>query len=185
MSKKKLLILSTILLLIIVSIIGATYAYYNMVVSGNDNINANAKKYEIIYRGGTHISGSMQAVLNKEAGQNTTVEIGLSKNSAIANATIFIYINKISDNLAIKGFNWAVYRVEDATETYINSGNFYGANTGDQIAIINNYQISEKLTKFKVYLWIDGNNSDNSIAGGSFDGYIGANTDALTGNVKR
>lgn len=184
MTKKNVLTILGILLLIIITIIGATYAYYSIVVSGNNNVQANSKKYEIIYRGGTHLTGDMQAVSQKEDGKITTVEIGLASGSAIANATLYINIINISSNLAIAGFKWEVYRINGANEVYVNSGNFSGKATSDEIPIVTNYQLSETMTQFKIYLWIDGNNSGNGIDGGTFEGYIGARTDALTGIVK-
>lgn len=188
MTKKYILTISSILLLIILTIIGATYAYYSIVVSGNNNVQGNSKKYEILYSGGTHITGDMQAVAKMEDGKKTTVQIGLASGSAKANATLYIDIVNISDNLAIAGFNWAVYRIEGSNEIYVNSNNFLGKKTGNEIPIVVDYPLTdtenETLTQFKIYFWIDGNNSDNNIEGGTFEGYIGARTDVLTGIVK-
>ena len=188
MAKTRIITISGILLLIIVSIVGATFAYYSITVSGNNSVQANSKKYDIIYRGGTHITGDMQAVATKEEGKITNIEIGLASGSAKANATVYIDIATISNNLAIAGFNWEVYRIEGSNEIYVNSNNFLGKRAGDEIPIVVNYPltdtINETLTKFKIYFWIDGNNSDNNIEGGEFEGYIGARTDVLTGIVK-
>lgn len=178
------LTISGILLLIIITTVGATYAYYSMAVSGNNNVQANSEKYEIIYQGGEHITGEIPVTANKDGGKNTMVQIGLGQGSAAASANIYIKIESITNNLAIAGFKWEVYRINGANEIYVNSGDFSGYKTGDQIPIVNNYQLSETITKFKIYIWIDGNNSDSSINGGSFDGYVGANTDILTGIVK-
>ena len=184
MSRKKIFIIISILLLIIATIVGATYAYFSTIISGTNNVQADSKKYEIIYRGGDHITGQMPITSSKEDGKVTTVEIGLAKDSAAANANIYIQIESISKNLAISGFNWEVYRINGSNEIYMNSGNFAGKKSTDQVFIINDYELSETITKFKIYLWIDGNNSDSNITGGSFDGYIGANTNILTGIVK-
>ena len=188
MTQKNIIKISSILLLVMITTVGATFAYYLIVVSGNNNTQANSKKYEIIYHGGSHISGDMQAVARKEDGKATTVEIGLASGSALANASLFIEIENISTNLAIAGFNWAVYRINGSNEVYVNSGNFSGKRTGNEIPIVTDYPLTdaqnETLTQFKVYFWIDGNNTDNTIEGGTFEGYIAARTDVLTGGVK-
>lgn len=188
MTKKYVLTISSILLLIIITVIGITYAYYSIVVNGNNNVQGNSKKYDILYSGGTHITGDLQAVTSKEEGKSTTVQIGLASGSAQANATLYIDIINITNNLAISGFKWEVYRIDGTNEIYVNSDSFNGKKTGDKIPIVTDYPLTntenETLTKFKVYLWIDGNNSDNNIEGGTFEGYIGARTDVLTGIVK-
>lgn len=188
MTKRRVLTISGILLLIAASIVGATFAYYSIIISGNNNVQANSKKYEIIYHGGTHISGDLQAVATKEDGKITTVEIGLASGSATANVTLYIEIENITSNLAIAGFNWEVYRINGASEVYVNSGNFLGKATGNEIPIVTNYPLTDDqsgtLTQFKVYFWIDGNNTDNTIEGGTFEGYIAARTDVITGIVK-
>ena len=184
MTRKNIITIILVLLLMAVTIVGATYAYYAMVVAGSQNVQANSKKYAILFQGGEHITGEMPISDSKAGGKNTTVQIGLAPDSASANATLYIQIVSITNNLAIAGFNWEVYRMNGTSEIYVNSGNFLNKANGDQIPIVTNYQLSETATRFKIYLWIDGENTDSNIKGGSFDGYVGAYADITTGIVK-
>ena len=179
-----------VLLLLVITIAGSTYAYFSAVATSNNSIvNANSEKYEIVYHGGTEINGHIRVLGSHENADNTTVEIGLAQGvTASINATLFITVENISPALSTESFKWEVYRIDGTNEIYVNSDSFNGKKTGDKIPIVTDYPLTntenETLTKFKVYLWIDGNNSDNNIEGGTFEGYIGARTDVLTGIVK-
>ena len=181
----------SILVVVIVSIIaviGSTYAYYSLVATGtNRTVTANAEKYDVIYTGGTHINSqtcAMNVVANKEAGCHTDVQIGVSSGVTVTiNADLFINIDTISAGLKTAGFKWEVYRVNGTTETLVSNGNFSSIPANNQITILSNEPLSTTIKTFRIYLWIDGNMTDNSVAGTSFDGYIGANTEQLTGIV--
>lgn len=177
------------LLVIAVSIIGSTYAYYSLTATGtNRAVSTSSKKYEIVYRGGTDIDSSncqMNIVASKEGGCNTIVEFGLGSDVDMAiNGNLFINIDSISDELKIEGFKWEVYQLNGTTETKVSSGNFKTIPANNQIQILTNQPLSTTIAKYKIYLWIDGNLTGNDVVNTSFRGYIGANTEAITGIVK-
>ena len=176
------------LLLTIITIIGSTYAYYSLVATGtNRNVSSTSEKYEIVYTGGTHINSStceMKIVGSKEQGCHTDIEIGVATDVSITvNANLFINVTSISDELKVAGLKWEVYRVSGNTETRVSNGNFANIPNNNQVIILTNEPLSTTLKKFRVYIWLDGNLTDDSVAGKSFEGYIGANTEQLTGIV--
>ena len=175
-------------LAIVVAIIGSTYAYYSLVATGsNKNVSTSSKKYEIVYRGGTNIDSSnctMNVVASKEGGCSTTVEFGLGSGVDVAvKGNLFINVDSISDELKIAGFKWEVYKVTGNTETRLSYGDFSSIPASNQIQILSNETLSTTVGQYKIYFWIDGNLTGNSVANGSFRGYIVASTETLTGIV--
>ena len=177
-----------VILLTTFTILGSTYAYFRVSTSGQDNsVRSNSAKYEIIYTGGTHINGEMEVTSSKEGGYNTTVQIGVSQNTTIPiKADIYIDITQISTNMAVEGFVWEAYRLNGTQEIFVKKGNFAGKKVGDKINVVEGFSLSQTLTPFKVYFWIDGNKTDDSIVlNSNFEGYLGAKTYQLTGDVVR
>ena len=74
---------------------------------------------------------------------------------------------------------------ENNIETFINSGNFSSASTGSIIPLVSNTPLSTTASYFKIYIWIDGNDSSvgNEVGNGtaSFSGFISAKTNRFTG----
>ena len=176
------------LLLAIITIIGSTYAYYSLTATGtNRNVTSTSEKYEVVYNGGTNINSStceMKIVGSKEQGCHTDVQIGVATGVSVTiNANLFINVTSISDELKVAGLKWEVYRLNGNTETYVSSGNFANIPANNQVTILTNEPLSTTLKTFRVYVWFDGNLTDNNVAGQSFEGYIGAHTEQLTGIV--
>ncbi len=177
------------LLIVVITIVGSTYAYYSLSATGdNTNVTVSSEKYEVIYHGGEDITSAtcpMQVVSSKEGGCNTTVEIGLAQGVTVAaNANFFIDVISITDNLKIAGFKWEIYSLNGQTETLVNSGNFASIPANNQIQIASNLPLSTTLKQYKIYIWVDGNLTDNEVLGSSFSGAISASTDVLTGTVR-
>ena len=181
--KKQLLYVIAILLLT-VTVAGGTYAFFVSATTNANNIVSNASKFEVIYTGGGKIEGPVTLSADKEGGKNTTVNIRVAEGSVPAKATIYINIEKITSNLAVKGFKWEVYGYQDGQEVYSKTGDFDGKTDNSIINIVEKYQLSEKNTSFTLYLWLDGNMLDNSIIGGEFSGYIGAETENFTAQLQ-
>ena len=162
----------------------ASASPFSAVATSNNNVvSADSKKYEIVYRGGTAINANIKILGSHEGADNTTVEIGLAQGVNVSvNATLFITVENISTELAQEFFKWEIYQVDGQNEVLKNSGNFLNASANDEIAILT-MPLSTTITSYKIYFWIDGNNSGNEVTGTSFSGYIGARTDILTGIV--
>lgn len=183
---KKNMIYTFLLVLLLISLVaGATYSYLVSSIGDPRTVATNASKYEVIYTGGTEISGIMPVTADKTDAFKTDVNIKLGKDSATALADLYINIEEMTDNLSIEGFVWEVYGYKNGNQVKHTSGNFkgYNAQTNKILTIIDDYELSEENTKFTVYLWLDGNKTDNAIIGASFKGYIGAKTEYLTGKL--
>lgn len=181
MKKQLLYSIFTVLLLAIV-IAGSTYAFFSASITSSENVDIDTSKFEVIYTGGTTIDGELKIGSKKEDGYNTTVNIKLAKDSVQTKANLYIDIEEITPNIAVSGFIWEVYGYKNNTPVYSNSGNFNGYNSTDNkiVNIVENYTLSEDNTSFTVYLWLDGNKTDNNVVGGSFKGHIGAKTENFT-----
>ncbi len=177
-------IIAVLLLLIITA--GSTYAFLSTTAStSNNSVFSNTSRLNIIYNSGDEINEAMSVVASKEEGYNTTIGIRLAPNSPSARSNLYIYIEEITDNIAIPGFVWEVYGYKNNALVYSNSGSFngYDDNTNNKIPIVNNYMLTQDNTEFTVYFWIDGSRTGNEVLGGAFRGYIGATSEEITGEL--
>lgn len=184
--KNQLLYSVIAVLLLIALTIGGTYAFYAASAGDNNSLVTNGSKFEVIYTGGTNIAGKMNVVSSKEEGYNTTVNIKIAENSVAVKSNLYITIAEITPNLAIKGFIWEVYGYQNDKQVYYDKGNFEGHNSANNniVDIVKDYKLSTENTSFTIYLWIDGNQTDNSVLNGSFKGYIGARSETFTGALE-
>ena len=175
--------IASVMLLIMVTA-GSTYAFLSTSAStSNNSIFSNTARLNVIYNAGNEINEAMSVVAQKEDGYNTTIGIRLAPNSPKAKSDLYIYIDEITDNIAIPGFIWEVYGYRNGNLVYSNSGNFAGCNntTNNKVLIVDDYVLSQDNTSFIVYFWIDGSRTGNEVLGGSFSGYIGATSQEFTG----
>ena len=173
-------------LLLTIATVGSTYAFFSATTgTTNDVVVADAKKFEVIYTGGSEIGGIMSLSADRTGGKNTTVHIKVGQGSAQALAYLYLNINTITENIRINGFKWEVSGVRGNQEVYTNNGTFNGYNDTNNniITLVNDYRLTEEQTDFTVYLWIDGNSVGNEVLGGSFSGYISASTERFTGQL--
>ena len=189
---KKIIIYITIILSIIAITVSATYAFFSATASTNNTINANTTKLEVIYTGGTEISGILNLVATKEEGFETTVRIKLSEDSVDASADLYIQINEITSSIATEALRWEVHKTYEGQETYVDSGTFLdcenGATTkkctnGDKIYIVKDYELTTTDTYYTVYIWLDGNKIGNEALGATLKAYIGAETEHITSQL--
>lgn len=179
------IIIAILLLTIIVA--GSTYAAFMAMVSGSNEVKTNSSKLEVVYTGDdSEITEPMTIASKKEEGQIRTVNISVTEDSVEAKATIYINIEEITDNLAIEGFIWEVYGVQSGKDVYYKKGNFDGYNntTNNIVNIVEDYKLTDENTTFTIYLWIDGNQTDNKVIGSSFKGHIGAKTENFSANFE-
>lgn len=189
--KKKVILVTTLILVTIIAV-GGTYAFLSSIITRN-TFNAQSHKLEVIYRGDTEINGLLELVKSKEAGYRREVSIGLSENSVGATANLFIYIETITSNLAVTGLKWEIYRINGESETYVNSGTFMDCgkinetktkcSSGKSIYMVNNLELSTTPAKFAVYIWLNGDEVNNSVLDGMLKGYIAAETENITGQI--
>ena len=184
--------LTYILILSIVTIltVSVTYAYFSATTSTNTPT-AQTHQLEVIYTGDTEISGNLNLVKTKEQGFKRTVSIGLSENSVGAAANLYISIEQITSTLATDALTWELYKLTDGEEVYVNSGTFLDCGdigetkskctAGNRIYMLTGYELSTTQTQYVLYLWLNGYKAGNEVLGATLKGYIGAETENITG----
>jgi len=166
-----------------ITIVGSTYAFFTATVSANNAVVTSAKELQVIYSGGTEISGTMSLAANKDQGKSTTLSIKVAEGSVQAKATISLVIDNICEELATNGFIWEVVGTKDGTKVYENSGTLAGTENDDQVDIVEDYLLDFAETEFVVYLWLDGSKYGNEVIGKSFGGHIIASSEPFTAEL--
>lgn len=192
---KKTLLYSLGLLLLSILTIGATYAYFINTVSSSQNAEANAKKFEVLYTGGSALTTNLQPRESRDETYKTSVNIKMAEGSINAIANIYINIEEMSDVLASDALVWEIVVKKGTNNINItpSKGNFSSCmtnsinecNNGRKIYILNDYEVTTENTEVTVYLWVDGSKVGNEIVGATFTGYIGAETRNVTGSTTK
>ena len=182
---KKAMIYSLIMLVLIGVISGSTYAFFSASTNPNNsnNLNSGGSKIEIIYTGGTEITGPINLTADKTGGLNTTVHIRRTAESEPVKAIIYLNIETLTNTLAVDGFVWEIYGVKSGTQVYSRTGTFKNAEENSEIVLVENYQVDTVDTDFTIYIWLDGNKVSNEVLGAEFSGYIGARSENYTGKI--
>lgn len=190
-TQKTILIILLVVGIIVVTV-GGTYAFFTSAIS-NNSLSTDIHELDIIYTGDTEISGNLNLTTDKSGGHRRVVSIGLSENSVGAKANIFIYIEQITAALATDALNWEVYKIENNQEVKYSSGNFLGCGelgetkekctSGARIYLVNNLILSTTTQEFAIYLWLDGTKAANEVVDAVLKGYIGAETENVTGDL--
>lgn len=181
MKNRNLLILGGIVILV-VFLIGTTYAYMTIAAkSGNIADLSRSGKLDVVYLNGQSISGQILPTADNKEGLRTTVSIRVNEGSVKAIGTLTLHITTLSSGLAIQGLKWEIYKDSETTPMVdsngvTRSGNFVGYADGDEIALVENYEILTTATTFTLCIWLDGADStvDNSLTNTTFLGYISA-----------
>lgn len=192
---KKTLLYSLGLLLIAILTIGVTYAYFINTVSSSQNAEANAKKFEVLYTGGSALTTNLQPRESRDETYKTSVNIKMAEGSINAIANIYINIEEMSDVLASNALVWEIVVKKGTNNINItpSKGNFSSCmtnsinecNNGRKIYILNDYEVTTENTEVTVYLWVDGSKVGNEIVGATFTGYIGTETRNVTGSTTK
>lgn len=192
---KKTLLYSLGLLLLSILTIGATYAYFINTVSSSQNAEANAKKFEVLYTGGSALTTNLQPRESRDETYKTSVNIKMAEGSINAIANIYINIEEMSDVLASDALVWEIVVKKGTSNINItpSKGTFSSCmtnsinecNNGRKIYILNDYEVTTENTEVTVYLWVDGSKVGNEIVGATFTGYIGAETRNVTGSTTK
>lgn len=184
-----------IVLLITVITVGSTYAYLSSATNSDKNkLSGEGAELNVVYNSGAALEGAISPGIDKNSGLNTTVNIGLTEESVVAKANLYININSISTALASSGFIWEVYGTMNGEEILYDSGTFTQCRatagtdnkkctTNDKLYIVNDYVLSTTPTYFTVYTWVDGNKTGSEVLGSTFKGTIGAETEKFTGHL--
>lgn len=187
---KKVITYAITLLVVTLLTVSGTYAYFSATVGKNQTLGETAR-LEAIFTGDAALNKELILGKSKEQGYSRTISIGLAEDSLEAAANLYIYVEQISTTLATDALNWELYRIENGTEKHVKSGTFAKCgNIGEaqttcrankKAYMLTDYQLSTTPTEFVIYLWLNGALVDNSVLGATFKGYIGAETENITG----
>lgn len=187
--KKQFIYIVAIVLLLIVTISGATFAFFSSYNATGNILNANASDFGVDFEQGDPIDGALELASNKNdpGVQKTEVNIKMKSGSPYAKATVFFNIEEMTSNLAVEGFIWEVVGVRNNVETYYRQGNFqgYDATNNRTVNLVEDYTLTEETTTFTIYFWLNGALiQDTNILNSQFSGYIGAKTDNFTATLQ-
>lgn len=178
--QKKIIIYATVLLLVTLITVSGTYAFFS--ASANQIAN-NMGTYElkVLYSGDTEISGYIELVKDKEDGFRRVVSIAQGEDSVPAMANIYIYLSQIDEGFSSVAMKWEIYELNGEEEKYINSGTFDGYQNGERIYMVQNLKLTEETKEYAIYLWLNGYEAGNEVVGATLRGFIGAETQPVTG----
>ena len=182
MSRKKRIILISIIIVLLVSLVVAgTYALWTWNSNVNKNVVFNTSKgmqYYIYYDAGeSKFVGDFQASDSYTGGIHTTITMG--KSSEIANiglyATINMTIKAIGSNLAnSSALKWFITKGNSTNPgTVLNSGSFIGHSLGDNIVLAPSIEITTTNTEYTIWIWLDSSmNPGEEISGETIDASV-------------
>ncbi|MBR7042414.1 MAG: hypothetical protein IKI04_02820, partial [Bacilli bacterium] len=176
-TKKRLLIIATILLIGLV-IIGSTYAFWTWTSNTTKNVIFNTaeelKKYIVYDEGESKFSGNFEVSSSFNQGMHST--ISLYKTGEAANvdliATIHMNINSIGTNMANStALKWVVTSgTSNNPGSIITQGNFINVSTGDVLTLVPNVNVTTTETFYNVWIWLDeSENPSSSLTGETLD----------------
>lgn len=182
---KKVSIYVISLFLVAILAIGGTYAFLTAVVGNNNAINMGSHQLKVKYSGNEKISGEIELVKTKEEGFRRELNIGLETNSLPAAANFFIRVENITEGFQNKALKWEIYELLNGEEQYINSGDFENVTSNTTNYIAEGLTLTTTTRTFVVYLWLNGEEAGNEVIGAKLTGYIGAETETISGDLTK
>lgn len=191
---KQSLTYATFFLIIAIITIGGTYAFFTARTTSDKPLLTGTHQLEVIYTGDTEINGNLNLVKDKNDGHRRQVSIRLSENSVGASANIYINVDQITSSLATAALIWEIYKIENEQEIKVDDGTFLDCGqldetktkctNGKRIYMINNLELTTTPQTFAIYIWLNGYKAGNEVLGSAFKGYIGAETENVTGTLQ-
>ena len=180
---KKTIIYVIILLVVAALSISGTYAFFSTMTQNSNAVDTGSHQLQVQYSGDVAISGEIELVRTKEEGFRRELNIGLSPNSVPAAANFFLRVDEITEGFQHKALKWEIYELKDGKEEYIKSGNFLNITSNSTQYIAENQMLSTTSRTFVVYLWLYGEEAGNEVIGAKLVGYIGAETENISGEL--
>lgn len=187
---KKIIAYIFVLLIVAIITIGSTYAFFTASIT-EDPFTSQTHQLEVIYTGDTAISGGLDLVRDKTGGHHREVSIGLSENSVGAAANLYIHVESITSTLATEALTWEIYKKVNNQEELVKTGTFVDCGAidatkskctaGKRIYMITGLELTTTPQSFVVYIWLNGEKAGNEVIGATFKGYIGAETENISG----
>ncbi len=160
MNKKKIYLIIGGLSLIIL-VLGITYAWFEWQSNTNTNVTFEVGDLGITYIGEENVlSKVLYPTASMTNPDNVIHTFSLTTSSNIdIYSKISLDIINIDEELKDESFVWKLYR----NDTYIAGGNFLNAIQGSDVLLIQNEKITNELTNYTLYIWIDGVNYNNPL----------------------
>ena len=179
--KKRIILISIIIVLVLSLVVAGTYALWTWNSNVNKNVVFNTSKgmqYYIYYDAGeSKFVGDFQASDTYTGGIHTTITMG--KSSELANiglyATINMTIKAIGSNLAnSSALKWVITKGNSTNPgTVLNSGSFIGHSLGDNIVLASSIEITTTNTEYTIWIWLDSSmNPGEEISGETIDASV-------------
>ena len=180
---KKILTYAITLFLVAVFTIAGTYAYFSGYVTSKKAVETGTHQIQVIYSGAEPIDGEIELTVEKTEDFRRELTIALDESSLAAAANFYIHATKIDPGIARPGFKWEFYEVKGEDEEFISSGTFDGLQSNERIYMKNGLVLSTEVRTFAVYLWANGHEVGNEAIEQELRGYIGAETEPITGDM--
>lgn len=181
---KKVIIYAITLFLVATFTIASTYAYLSGVVTSKKAVETGTHQIQVIYSGAEPIDGEIELTTEKTEDFRRELTIALDTGSLPAAANFYIHADKIDSGIARPGFKWEFYEVKNGIEEFISSGTFDGLQSNERIYMKKGLTLSAEVRTFAVYLWANGHEVGNEAIEQELKGYIGAETEPVTGNIE-
>ena len=173
----------TVIAGLIIIAIGFTFAWWRWSSDINAIVNGQVCAPEIVFVGGSTINGhDLLPVRTKEEGLTKDIQVNLE--NLCDNDTAVLNLNLKPDifpeGLSDPSFKWALYEVTTEevqgvpteTLTYVNDGNFNGkrqyVNDNDLISIATDLIVTQNISTYRLFIWIDGTMDNASTMGDNF-----------------
>ncbi len=159
MEKKKTYIILGIITLIIV-VFGVTFAWVTWKSADNTNINLTVNGLDIKSTDIDITGNNIMPVLDKENGivEDFTVKSNTDTGNTPVCADFTLTLTLLPDGLKDPSFKYDIYN----GSTLVGRGSFENYNQGDVITIASGQSITTTESKYKIYVYLDGN-MDNPI----------------------
>ena len=141
-------------------LLGTSFAWYMWSSTDNPVVKSKVCTPEISFVGGTTINGTnIKPVFKKEDGLAKTIEIRLDNNCS---SNVFANIYLVLDSLPVE-FEDETFKFELWQDNISIVNDSFGYYTeGDEIPLLEDYEINSDLTTFTLYIYMDAN-LDNSV----------------------
>ena len=181
MPKRRYYILILILIIAILLTSG-TYAYWKWSSETEALVSGKVCVPEIIFVGGKTINGKdLLPSRSKEEGLKKDITVNLSDecDNATAVLNLNLVLSSFPSGLADSSFKWELYKVSteeinnqtNESLTYINGGNFANksedTNGDNPISLATDLIVTEDISTYRLFIWIDGNMDNPSTMGGN------------------
>ena len=189
MNNKNKTIKIVLILIIILTLVGATFAFwiFNSDINKDIIFNTNKKLEEyIIYDSGeSKYVGNFNLGSNYLEGVHTNISIYKTKEASntLLYASINMTINEIGNNMKmLPGLKWLVTLDNDTyNKTILASGDFLNISDLEEFTLLSNIEVTQEKKEYTIWIWLDENEqTSNQLLGETIDISLWTKVDQIT-----